>query len=76
VTTVWHWYSLPFRLVAWPFAFVLGCAILLRVEALREYAGAEEVLRDGRSRRRPFPLREWWVTFMRATFPELTQGKD
>lgn len=63
--------NLLLRLFLWPIPFVLGCLLLLSHEAIAEYAAAEEFTRTGRKPRRAFPLREWWVCFMRTTFPEL-----
>lgn len=64
-------WSLPLRFVAFLLAFVFGCAILLSVTHMAEYAGAEEVFADGKRRRRLFPFREWILTALRVTFPEL-----
>lgn len=71
VMPYWRLRSLPLRFLFWPIPFVLGCLILMQLSAMPEYAGAEEVLKDGRTRRRRMPIREWWVQFMRTTLPEL-----
>ena len=68
---MWNWWSLPLRFALWPVPFVLGCLLLLSFPLMREYAGAQEILADGRARRRLFPLREWWVAYMRMVLPEL-----
>lgn len=67
----WSLWSLPLRFAGFPFAFALGCMALLSFPLIREYAGAQEVLADGRRRRRAFPLREWFVTAARVVLPEL-----
>lgn len=64
-------WTLPLRFAFFPFAFMFGCAILLGVPAIAEYAGADELLEDRQIRRRLFPVREWFVVAARSTFPEL-----
>jgi len=68
---MWLCWSLPLRLLGFPLAFAFGCAALLSLPLVTEYAGAEELLRDGRVRRRLFPFREWLLVFLRETFPAM-----
>lgn len=67
-----HWLTLPLRLMFWPLAFASSCSVLLSIPLVNEYASAQEILKDGRTRQRAFPLREWWVTFMCAHLSELS----
>jgi hypothetical protein len=67
----WSPWSLPLRLLGFPLAFLCGCVTLLSLTHMAEYAGATEVRGDGSERRRPFPFREWLLTALRTTFPEL-----
>ncbi len=69
---MWRLWSLPLRLIVWPVPLVFGCLALLSFPLIAEYAGARETLADGRERQRTFPLREWFVCYMRMMFPELT----
>ncbi len=67
----WNWWSLPLRLMFFPWAFIFGCVVVLSLTHMREYAGATEVHADGSESRRSFPFREWLLTALRETFSEL-----